>query len=47
MRRWLVALVALSLAVAAIGCQKTILEPGEPEHGGVFLHGTPPPSTNP
>jgi hypothetical protein len=47
MRRWLFALTALSLAIAAIGCQKTVLEPGESEHGGVFLHGTPAPSTSP
>ena len=47
MRRWLCVLIALALVSAAIGCEKTVLEPGEPEHGGVFLHGTPGASTAP
>jgi hypothetical protein len=27
-----------ALIAAAIGCEKTVTEPGEPEHGGPFLH---------
>jgi hypothetical protein len=42
MRRWLFILAAIGLFAAAISCQKTVYEPGEPEHGGMFLHGTPP-----
>jgi hypothetical protein len=34
-------LIAIALLAAFIGCEKTIREPGEPEHGGVFLHGSP------
>jgi hypothetical protein len=32
---------------ATVGCEKTITEPGEPEHGGVFLHASehPQPTT--
>jgi hypothetical protein len=45
MRRWLFILAVLGLFTAAISCQKTIYEPGESEHGGVFLNGTPPPTT--
>ena len=47
MPRWLFVLAALTLAALAIGCDHTVLEPGEPEHGGVFLHGTPGPTTSP
>jgi hypothetical protein len=42
MRRWSICLVIFVLIAAAIGCDKTITEPGESEHGGIFLHGTPP-----
>jgi hypothetical protein len=41
MRRWLVILVSLTLIASIFGCEKTIQEPGEPEHGGVFLHANP------
>jgi hypothetical protein len=41
MRRWLLMLVSIALIAQIIGCEKTIREPGEPEHGGVFLHGNP------
>jgi len=27
-----------ALLLNVLGCEKTITEPGEPEHGGVFLH---------
>jgi len=37
-RRWIFALVVAGFIVAAIGCEKTITEPGETEHGGPFLH---------
>jgi hypothetical protein len=43
MKRWTF-ILAVMLLIAAAACEKTIREPGEPEHGGVFLHGTP---TNP
>jgi hypothetical protein len=36
-----VAFALIALVLAAIGCEKTVYEPGESEHGGVFLHGTP------
>lgn len=42
MRRWLLILLTMSLLAAAISCEKTVYEPGESEHGGVFLYGTPP-----
>jgi hypothetical protein len=42
MRRLLMLVAVIGLIWAAIGCDKTIREPGESEHGGVFLHGTPP-----
>ena len=38
MKRWISVLAVLGLIVAAIGCEHTVREPGEPEHGGVFLH---------
>jgi len=41
MRHWLIILTVIALITSAIGCEKTIYEPGEPEHGGMFLHGTP------
>jgi hypothetical protein len=41
MRIWISIMVSLGLIIAAIGCDKSIHEPGEPEHGGVFLHGNP------
>jgi hypothetical protein len=41
MRRSLLLLAVLFLIVAAMGCEKTVYEPGESEHGGIFLHGTP------
>jgi len=41
MARFLLALALLGLLTAAIGCEKTVYEPGESEHGGIFLHGTP------
>jgi hypothetical protein len=47
MRHWLIILTALALITAAIGCEKTVYEPGESEHGGVFLHGSPPATTSP
>ncbi|MGA2442043.1 MAG: hypothetical protein ABSH08_13900 [Tepidisphaeraceae bacterium] len=47
MRRWLFILAVIGLITAAISCEKTIYEPGESEHGGVFLNGTPPPATSP
>jgi hypothetical protein len=51
MLRPLLILLALALTLFTfIGCTKTIYEPGEPEHGGVFLHGNPsnaPANTNP
>jgi len=45
MRRWLFILAVIGLFAAAISCQKTIYEPGESEHGGVFLYGMPSPTT--
>jgi hypothetical protein len=47
MRHWLILLTVIALITAAIGCEKTVYEPGESEHGGVFLHGTPPATTSP
>jgi sulfur-carrier protein len=41
MRHWLIAIAVAALFIAAVSCEKTIYEPGEPEHGGMFLHGTP------
>jgi hypothetical protein len=41
MQRWLLVLSVIALLAAAIGCEKTVREPGEPEHGGMFLYGTP------
>jgi hypothetical protein len=41
MRRWLQLLATIGLLAGFIGCEKTIREPGEPEHGGVFLHSSP------
>ena len=41
MKRWLLALALTGLVAAAIGCEKTVREPGESEHGGVFLYGNP------
>jgi hypothetical protein len=38
MRRWICALFVAGLIVAAIGCENTVTEPGETEHGGPFLH---------
>jgi hypothetical protein len=47
MRHWLIILTVIALFTAAIGCEKTVYEPGESEHGGIFLHGTPPATTSP
>jgi hypothetical protein len=44
-RCWIYLLAGAGLVFAAIGCQKTITEPGEPEHGGVFLHSSVPAPT--
>jgi hypothetical protein len=41
MQRWLLILSVIGLLAAAISCERTVYEPGEPEHGGIFLHGTP------
>ncbi|MGD0542403.1 MAG: hypothetical protein ABSB33_12890 [Tepidisphaeraceae bacterium] len=41
MRRWLLVLSVIALLSAAISCERTVREPGEPEHGGTFLYGTP------
>jgi hypothetical protein len=38
MRRLIVFLFVIGLIAAAVGCEKTITEPGETEHGGPFLH---------
>jgi hypothetical protein len=42
MRRAIYIFAAVGLAILVIGCQKTVREPGEPEHGGVFLHAAAP-----
>ena len=34
-------LAAAGLFAAAISCEHTVREPGEEEHGGVFLHASP------
>lgn len=52
MKRWILrwmtsAALALGLIGAAIGCEHTIREPGESEHGGVFLHADAPPPPAP
>jgi hypothetical protein len=41
MRHWILILVAGGLIFAALGCEHTVTEPGESEHGGVFLHASP------
>jgi len=38
---WLAAAAIVTLLLGAIGCEKTITEPGEPPHGGAFLYGSP------
>jgi hypothetical protein len=43
MRRLVLLAFFGGLVFAAIGCEKTIREPGEEEHGGVFLHASPNP----
>jgi hypothetical protein len=49
MRYWITILFSAGLFVALVGCEHTVTEPGEPEHGGVFLHASPdadkPPTT--
>lgn len=47
MRIIILIIALLGILFAAIGCEKTVYEPGEPEHGGVFLHGDPSVSTRP
>lgn len=37
MRQLIRAFLCLALLSVA-GCEKTVREPGEPPHGGVFLH---------
>lgn len=45
MRRWICILAAVGLIAAALGCEHSVREPGESEHGGVFLHASPDQST--
>jgi hypothetical protein len=47
MRQWMIMLIAIALIATAISCEKTVYEPGESEHGGVFLHGNPAAATSP
>ena len=42
MGRWIFILAVIALLTAVLSCESTIREPGEPEHGGMFLYGTPP-----
>jgi hypothetical protein len=41
------AALAVGFIGAAVGCEKTIREPGESDHGGVFLHADAPPAPLP
>ncbi len=41
LRRWTILLAAAGLIAAAVSCEHTVCEPGEVEHGGVFLHASP------
>jgi len=41
---WLLPLLG-ALLLSLSGCEKTITEPGEPEHGGLFLHHQGPSAT--
>jgi hypothetical protein len=47
MRRFVCLVLIGGFIFAGIGCEKTITEPGEVEHGGVFLHASehPQPTT--
>jgi len=36
--RWTIYLAVTGLILAALGCEHSVCEPGEVEHGGVFLH---------
>jgi hypothetical protein len=36
--RWMGWLAVAGLLAAAVACEHTVTEPGEVEHGGVFLH---------
>jgi hypothetical protein len=38
MKHWITFLTLTALAITFIGCEKTVREPGEIEHGGIFLH---------
>jgi hypothetical protein len=40
-RKLICLLVILGLMMVVFGCDSKVNEPGEPEHGGVFLHGNP------
>ncbi|MGA3066937.1 MAG: hypothetical protein ABSF29_08835 [Tepidisphaeraceae bacterium] len=39
--RWAIWLLAAGWVAAAVSCEHTVCEPGEQEHGGVFLHASP------
>jgi|HubBroStandDraft_1064217.scaffolds.fasta_scaffold304675_2 hypothetical protein len=40
-QRIMLFLAAAGLILAAVGCEHAVNEPGETEHGGVFLHASP------
>jgi hypothetical protein len=44
---FMIRLVLLCLTFSLLSCSKTVYEPAETEHGGLFVHGTPTQPSNP